>query len=108
MAARTDPERAPAYWASYLAYSRALAEAGVFAGGTGLEPPSEATSVCIRGAERSVQDGPFIETKELLGGFFLIEVATIDDALLWGSRCPSVTMGGGVELRPTFAPPALV
>jgi hypothetical protein len=105
IAERSDPALAPTYWAAYMAYSKALSEAGVAVGGAGLQPPSLATTVRIRGGQRIVQDGPFAETKELLGGFFLIEVPDLDTALAWAARCPSVTHGSA-EVRPVLPPPA--
>lgn len=90
--------------AAYIAYSRALVEAGVAAGGAGLQTPSVATTVRLRGGERQVQDGPFADTKEILGGFFLIDVPDLDTALEWAARCPAAATGA-VEVRPTLPPP---
>lgn len=103
-AAREDPARVGAYWASYTAYSNALGEAGVAAGGAGLQAPSTATTIRLRGGHRQVQDGPFADTKELLGGFFVIDVADLDAAMEWASRCPSAATGA-VEVRPLLPPP---
>jgi hypothetical protein len=105
MAARTDPARADAYWGSYVAYSQALQQAGVAAGGAGLQPPTTATTVRLRGGQRHVQDGPFADTKELLGGFFVIDVSDLDTALQWAARCPSCAEGGSAEVRPLLPPP---
>ncbi len=102
--ARNDPEQAPAYWAAYTAYSQALAEAGVMTGGAGLQPPDTATTVRLRDGKRQVQDGPFADTKELLGGFFIISVPDLDRALEWAARCPAAATGS-VEVRPTLQPP---
>lgn len=104
LAAREDPTRAPAYWAAYTAYSQALVAAGIARGGAGLAPPSLATTVRVRGTERQVQDGPFAETKEMLGGLFMIEVPDLDTALAWAARCPSASTGS-VEVRPMLPPP---
>ncbi len=104
MAARNDPDRAPQYWAAYQAYSQALQEAGVSAGGAGLEPTDLATTVRIRGSEQHVEDGPFAETRELLGGFFIIDVGDLDTALSWAAKCPAVS-SGSVEVRPVLSPP---
>ncbi len=104
LAAREDSTRAPAYWAAYTAYSQALVTAGVARGGAGLAPPAVATTVRVRGGERDVQDGPFAETKEMLGGLFLIEVADLDAALEWAARCPAAATGS-VEVRPMLPPP---
>ena len=101
VAARTDPAKAPAYWAAWNAYAGAIAAAGVMRGGAGLEPTSTATTVRVRGDRRTVHDGPFAETKELLGGFFIIEVDNLDEALAWAARCPS-SADGSTEVRPVL------
>lgn len=105
LAAREDPARQGAYWAAYTAYSRALVEAGIARGGAGLHPPSSATTVRLRGGQRLVQDGPFADTKELLGGLFMIEARDLDEALAWAARCPAAATGS-VEVRPMLPPPA--
>ncbi|MDX2267316.1 MAG: YciI family protein [Bryobacter sp.] len=97
--AQRNNEEAPAYWAAYSAYGAALREAGVAAGGQALQGPSTATTLRIEGGKRHVQDGPYAETKEQLGGFFLIEVPDLDAALEWAARCPAATRGA-VEVRP--------
>lgn len=102
--ARTNPETVAEYMGAYQAYSQALAQAGIGRGGAGLLPPSTATSVRVRGGKRMLQDGPFIETKEQLGGFFLIEVPSLDEALQWAARCPAASRAG-VEVRPVLPPP---
>ncbi|ESQ75636.1 YciI family protein [Asticcacaulis sp. AC402] len=96
--------RAGEYWGGWMAYSRAIAESGIFAGGAGLELPSTATRVVFDGASKTVQDGPFPDARELLGGFFVIEVDSLDDAIAWAKRCP-ITKGGTVEVRPVLPPP---
>lgn len=104
VAAREDPTRAGAYWAAYTSYSQALGAAGIARGGAGLQPAATATTVRLREGHRQVQDGPFADTKELLGGFFLIEVASLDEALAWAARCPAATTGA-VEVRPQLPLP---
>jgi len=104
LAAREDPPRAGAYWAAYTSYSQALGAAGVAAGGAGLHPPMTATTVRLRDGSRQVQDGPFADTKELLGGMFLIDVPSLDEALAWAARYPAATTGA-VEVRPVLSPP---
>jgi hypothetical protein len=98
-AARSDPAQAPAYWGAWKAYSDALAAAGVVRGGAALHTPDTATTLRIRGDQRSVQDGPFADTKEILGGYLVIEVDNLDAALSWAARCPT-TASGSVEIRP--------
>lgn len=96
--------KAPAYWAAWSAYAEALRKAGVAAGGAGLEPPSTATTVRFKADRKVVQDGPYSDSKELLGGFFVIDVADLDAALEWASRAP-ITAGGSVEVRPLMKMP---
>ena len=103
IACRAD-QRAPAYWAGWNAYIGALGQAGVIVRGDGLMPPATATSVRVRGDARQVQDGPFADTKEQLGGYFVIEVPDLDAALDWASRAPCAA-SGGVEVRPVMPPP---
>jgi hypothetical protein len=96
---RKHPED-DAFWAPWRAYHRALVEAGVYVGGSPLErPDTSATTVRQRGGERQVQDGPYADTKEQLGGFIILDLATLDSALEWASRCPAAGYGA-VEVRP--------
>jgi hypothetical protein len=87
-------------WGAWRTYHRALVDAGAYAGGGPLErPDTAATTVRVRGGERQVQDGPYADTKEQLGGFILLELPTLDAALKWASRCPAAEYGA-VEIRP--------
>jgi hypothetical protein len=81
----------------YWALDEALKEAGAHRGGEALHPTATAKSVRARGA--LVTDGPFAETKEVLGGFYLIEVASEAEALEWAARIPAL---GTVEVRPVI------
>jgi hypothetical protein len=103
-ARRTDPVEAGPYWAGWTAYSQTLVQAGIFVQGAGLEPPSSAVIVRQGPAGRIVQDGPFAEVKERLGGFFIIDVPDLDAAIAWAARAP-VSAQGAVEVRPVLAPP---
>ncbi len=103
-AERENPATAPAYWAAYMAYSKALSDAGVARGGAALQLPITATTLRMRGGKRQVQDGPFADTKEMLGGFFLIEADDLSAAMEWASRCPAAAFGA-VEVRPLLPPP---
>ncbi len=98
--ARTGPDRA-AHWGAWRAYSEALKEAGVMAGGNPLQAPATATTVHVREGERTVRDGPFADTKEQLGGYYLLDVPDLDAALDWASRCP--TTDGAIEVRPVLS-----
>ena len=98
LAAREDPKRAQAYWAAYAAYGKALNEAGIARGGACLQPPRSATTIRLREGKRQVQDGPFADTKERLGGLFIIDVPDLDKAIEWAARCPCAATGS-VEVR---------
>ena len=89
----------PTYRNGWTAYTQALVQAGVMAGGAGLTPPETGTVVRRRGEDHDVQDGPFPEAKEQLGGFYLINVPNLDAALEWAVRVP-VSAEGSVEVRP--------
>jgi hypothetical protein len=102
-AARTDPERTGEYWSAWSGYIEALANAGVMMSAGGLEPPDTATTVRLHDGRRVVHDGPFADTKEQLGGYFVIEVADLDAALEWAERCPSAGYAS-VEVRPLLPP----
>lgn len=104
-AKRTDPAAAPAYWGAWSTYVAAVREAGILVNGDGLEPPDTATTVRVRAGKRAVQDGPFADLKEQLGGYFVIEVPDLDAALDWAARSPSA-LCGSVEVRPVMPPPA--
>ena len=103
-ALRTDPHKSQAYWAAWPAYARALEEAGVMVGGAGLQLPETATTVQLRDGKRHVQDGPFADTKEQLGGYFVIDVPDLDTALDWAARVPAAP-GSVIEVRPNLTPP---
>lgn len=83
----------------YMAYTQALRDAGKLVHADRLAPSMTARTV-LTGGERIV-DGPYAETKEQLGGYYLIEVADMDEAVEWARRCPQVT-DGVVEIRPIF------
>lgn len=103
-AARTDPERTEEYWNAWNGFIGALAESGVMKSAAGLMPPTMSTTVRVQDGKRSVQDGPFAESKEHLGGYFVIDVANLDEALVWAERCPSATYAS-VEVRPLLVQP---
>lgn len=105
IAKRNDPEQAPAYWGAWSAYCNTLVESGIMVSGAGLQPPETATTVRIRDGKRILHDGPFAESKEMLGGFFVINVPDLDTALEWAARSPS-SVSGSTEVRPVLpAPP---
>lgn len=96
---RTSESQQAAYWGAYKAYSEALSTAGAITGGAALQDYHTGTTVQIHAGQRQVQDGPYADTKEQLGGFFLIDVPDLDAALDWAARCPAATTGA-VEVRP--------
>jgi hypothetical protein len=87
---------------AYTAYSQALAEAGVMAGGAALHPSHTGTTIRLQNGQRNVQDGPYADTKEQLGGFFIIDVPDLDAALDWAARCPAAS-NCAVEVRPLLS-----
>jgi hypothetical protein len=103
--ARRDGSAAPEYWAAWSAYAQAISQAGIFVAGAGLMPPAMATTVRVDGARRQVEDGPYSDAKEQLGGFFVIDVPDLDAALEWARRRPDGHRGSA-EVRPVLPPPA--
>jgi hypothetical protein len=83
----------------YMAYTQELRDAGKLVAGDALQPTSTAKSVRIREGELSTTDGPFAETKEALGGYYLIDVESEDEALEWAKKIPSARFGT-IEVRP--------
>jgi hypothetical protein len=104
-ALRTDPQKKDAYWAQWPRYKQALVDAGVFVGGAGLLLPETATTLRLRDGKRLVQDGPYADSKEQLGGYFILNVPDLDTALEWAARCPSFGGGSVIEVRPNLVPP---
>jgi hypothetical protein len=102
-AARDDPDRSRPYWSAWSGYIEALEDAGIVVSAAGLEPPSLATTVRAGDGRRTVQDGPYADSKEHLGGFFVIDVPDLDAALEWAARSPAAA-DGAVEVRPLLPP----
>jgi len=90
------------YIAAWRAYYKALVAAGVYVGGEPLQDVGTATTVRVRDGRPRVQDGPFAEAKEQLGGFMLLDLPSLDAALEWAARCPAAATGA-VEVRPKDA-----
>jgi hypothetical protein len=90
----TDP-----YVGAWRAYYKALVEADIYVGGDPLEVPETGTTVRLRQGKRRVQDGPYADTKEQLGGLIILELPSLDAALDWAARCPAAS-AGVVEVRP--------
>ena len=94
----TAEERA-ANFPKWSAYTEELQGAGIMLAGDALHPAESATTVRVRDGETQITDGPFAETKETLGGYYLIEVADLDTALKYAAKMPNITYGS-VEVRP--------
>jgi hypothetical protein len=99
----TEDEQS-ANWKEWTDYSDWLTEKGWMKGGDALKDVDQATSVRVRGEERLVTDGPFAETKETLGGYYLLDVENLDDAIEAAGRCPGARYGT-IELRPVVEMP---
>jgi hypothetical protein len=100
---RANPERR-APMEAWHAYTRALQSAGVYLAGDALEALDTARTVRVRDGDTLVTDGPFAETREMLGGYYLIDVADLDAALAWAAKVPSAPYGS-VEVRPVMEIP---
>jgi hypothetical protein len=86
---------------AYGAVTREVREKGVMVAGEGLYPTATATTVRIRDGERDVTDGPFAETKEQLGGFYVLDVKDLDEAIEWAAKIPGAQRGS-IEIRPVM------
>ena len=103
--ASLSPAEAEAGMGAWFAYTEAMKHAGVFVAGDPLESITKATAVRTRNGKTEVLDGPFAETKEQLGGYYLIDVPDADAAIAWATRCPGAAYGT-IEVRPIMAIPA--
>jgi hypothetical protein len=99
----TEAERDAAY-EQYGEFAEAARAAGVLAGGEELGSTASATTVRVRDGRRLVTDGPYAEVKEALGGFFILDCASFDEALDWAARIPAAEHGA-VEVRPVHVDP---
>ncbi len=95
---RREGKESP-YVAAWRAYYKALVEAGAYVDGAPLKDVATATTVRLKDGKRYVQDGPFAEAKEQLGGFMILELPSLDAALDWAARCPAAATGA-LEVRP--------
>ena len=94
-----EPDAAGNHIAAWRAYYKALVDAEIYAGGSPLDSPDTATTVRLGAGTPDIQDGPYASSKEQLGGFILLELPSLDDALGWAARCPAAAYGA-VEVRP--------
>lgn len=99
--AQLTPEQQQQGTAAYMAYGEALRKAGAFVGSNRLKPSANTTTVRVANGKTQVLDGPYADTKEQIGGYYLIDVANLDSALSWASRCPAASHGT-VEVRPVW------
>ncbi len=105
VAAAATPADNAAIIAEYGAFSQSIRASGKMLGGDALKPVETATTVRVRDGKSIVTDGPFAETKEQLGGFYLVDATDLDDALAIAARIPTAR-SGSIEVRPimTFGP----
>ena len=96
----TEEQKKQGY-AAYMAYTEALKQAGALVGSNRLQPTSTATTVRSSNGKSQVLDGPYADSKEQLGGYFLIEAPNLDAAISWAARCPG-SQHGIVEVRPIW------
>jgi len=87
--------------AAYGAYTEAMTKSGAYVTGNRLRPTASATTVRVNNGKTQVLDGPYAETKEQLGGYYLIDVPDLDAALSWAARCPGASHGV-IEVRPVW------
>lgn len=100
----TTAEQEAEIMQAYNAFTRDAVEADVMRGGEALEDANTATTVRVRNGQTVVTDGPFAETKEEFGGYYLIEAANLDEAIKWAARIPGA-MRGSIEVRPVWEIP---
>ena len=93
------PEELEAEMPKWFSYTNELQESGAMVAGDALHPAQTATTVRVRDGETVISDGPFAETKEALGGYYLLDVPDLDAALAWAAKVPNVGYGS-IEVRP--------
>jgi hypothetical protein len=106
VAQKLSDEEREAMFAEFGKYSQSLRDSGAFVAGDPLQPPDVATTVRAEGGETLTTDGPFAETKEWLGGYYKVDVESLDEALDWAGKIPSVKYGDKIEVRPVMPIPA--
>lgn len=98
MGTRSEEENGKIF-ADYMQYTQDIKDSGHFVAGDALQPTDTATTIRIRNNETMITDGPFAETKEQLGGYYLLECDSLEEAIEKASKIPSVTYGS-IEVRP--------
>lgn len=101
MEARMSPEEMGTLMEGYGRFSEEIAAAGVLEASDRLRPTTDATTIRVRAGETTTIDGPFAETKEAIGGYYLIDVPNLDEATAWAAKIPSAA-NGSVEVRPIW------
>ena len=96
-----SPEEMAAISQAYMNLTKMMEAKAVLVAGEGLYPTPTATTVRVRDGERSVSDGPFAETKEQLGGFYVLDCKDLDEAIEWAAQIPGA-QSGSVEIRPVM------
>ena len=100
---KMTPEEQKQTYGAYMSFVEALKKAGSFQASGRLQPTSTASTVRVSNGKTQVLNGPYMETKEQLGGYFLIDVPDQDAAIAWAARCPA-SIHGTVEIRPLWIP----
>jgi hypothetical protein len=95
------PEDMNAEMNAYNAFTQEISERGVILGGDALHPTSAATTVRVRDSKVLTTDGPFAETKEQLGGFYMVQCNNLDEAIEWAAKIPGAK-NGSIEIRPVM------
>lgn len=99
---RMQEAESKAIYGEYYAFTEEIKESGHYVGGNPLQPTSTATTVRVRNGKLSTTDGPFAETREQLGGYYLIEAKDLNDAIQVAARIPGARLGS-IEVRPVMA-----
>jgi hypothetical protein len=99
--AQATPEQMQAVMGAYYAFTQEVREKKVYVGGEALHPTSSATTVRVRGGKTTTTDGPFAETKEQLGGYYLLDCKDLDEAIEYAAKIPGAA-AGSVEIRPVM------
>jgi hypothetical protein len=99
--AKRTPEEREANMGEYYAFTNAIREAGVMEGGEALHPINTATTVRVRNSQTTTTDGPFAETKEQLGGYYMLDCENLDQAIEWAAKIPGAK-DGSIEIRPVW------
>ena len=98
-ASSATPADMEAVMTAYDAFTKEISGSGQMRGGEALQPTSTATTVRVRNSKTVTTDGPFAETKEQLGGFYLVDCKNLDEAIVWAAKIPGAKLGS-IEVRP--------